>query len=131
LVISGVVIGFTAFQTSFFTRYGVQVPTHDMAMYNTQSNVTAAANTLQGNQTGIMNVIQNIPILGSFASLLIARVQSVVTMLTVVPEVFGNLITDMGSIIGLPGWFTGIILSAVTLMIIWSLISQTIVKGRV
>jgi hypothetical protein len=131
LTISAVVIGFSSFWSSIAQNYTVQIPTNDLSLYNMTDSVASIGNQLQGNTTGIANVIQNIPILGSFASLLIAGVQAIITMLTVVPSVFLNVITNMGGLIGLPGWFTGMIITAIILMIIWSIISQAVVKGRV
>jgi hypothetical protein len=133
ITISVVVIGFSQFYTSLAINYNIPAPTQDLGLYNLSTQINSITENLQGNTTGLGNVIQGIPILGSFAAILIAAVQVILVMLTQVPIVFGNMLTSLSSLSGnmIPSWFIGFVFAGVILAILWSVISQAIVKGRV
>lgn len=139
ICISVITIGFSSFWGSLATSNNITLPPDAaqssslMQMYNLSSKVSSITYQLQGNTTGIANVIQNIPILGSFASLLIAGVQAIIVMVTDVPQIFISMLSSLSALSGgfIPGWFIGLVGAAITLMILWAVISQSIVKGRV
>lgn len=133
LTITVVVIGFSQFWGSLATNYNIPIPPQNLGMYNMASNVSSITKSLQGNTTGLANVVQNIPILGSFASILIAAVQVIIIMITDVPVLFGNLLNNLSVLSDglIPAWFIGILTAAMILAILWSVIAQAIVKGRV
>ena len=132
LIISAVVLGFGSTWSALANNYSVQAPTQNLNVYNKINETYSLANTLQGNQSGIGNIIYNIPILGSFAAIMIAGVQVLMIMVNVVPTIFIGYISNLNDLIpGMPDWFTSILVVAVIGTIVWSVISQAIVKGRV
>jgi hypothetical protein len=130
LVITGVVLGFTSAWQGFSNNYAVAPITTNLDSFNQLNNTLSIANSLQNNATGIAAMLQNIPLAGDFASVLIAGTQ-VLTVMFQIPGIFMGMINDMGSMIGLPDWFTSILTIAVTIYVVFAIIGQSVVKGRV
>lgn len=130
LIISGVTIGFSQLWTSLATSYGLPPITSNLATYDRLNDSLSIANSLQNNQTGIAAMLQNIPLAGSFAAVLIAGTQ-VLTVMLELPGIFQAMILDAGSLIGLPSWFTSILIVAVIVYVVFAIIGQSVVKGRV
>lgn len=130
LIISGVVLGFGSFYTDLAVRYNVPAPTTSLNSFYQINNTLSIANSLQNNQTGIAAMLQNIPLAGSFAAVLIAGTQ-VLTVMLQIPNMFLGMVTDVGAVFGLPSWFTSIIIIAITVIVIMAIIGQSVVKGRV
>lgn len=139
IMITVVVFGFSSFWGSLASSYNTPLPADAQSgsaliqMYNMTDDISGITYQLQGNATGIAAVIQNIPILGGFASLLIAGMQAIIVMVTDVPQIFISMLSNVSSLSGgfIPSWFIGLVGAAIILVILWAVISQTIVKGRV
>ena len=133
LIISAVILGYGSFWNGLASNpsYGVTPVTNNLSAFNQINNSLSIANSLQNNQTGIAAMLQNIPLAGSFAAVLIAGTQ-VLTVMLQVPGMFSAMITDMGGLIpGMPSWFTSILIIAVILTVVFAVIGQSVVKGRV
>ena len=130
LIISAVILGYSSFWTDLSTRYGVAPITNDLSSFYQINRTLSVAQGLQGNVTGIGAMLQNIPIIGSFASVLIAGTQVLVIMFEI-PGIFMTMINSMGSIIGLPVWFTSILWISIVITVIFAIIGQSVIKGRV
>ena len=128
LVISGVVYGFGGLFTSLADTYHVPAPSENLtAFYNIQK-VSQIGNSLQNNQTGIGSMLSTIPILGSFAVVMLAGVQLLITMLSI-PTIYLNMLTSLMGITGLPQWFIDIAFNALIIYVVFEIIQKTITKG--
>ena len=133
LIISVMVVGFSGFWGGLYMQpeYNLEAPSSNLTTFNQIDKTLEIAESFQGNTTGIAAILQSIdPTGGDIVGSVIAgtRVLSIAMQL---PTLFSGMIGDAVSVIGLPSWIGGVVTAAIIISIIFSIIAQTIARGRV
>lgn len=114
VIFSGVIIGLSGFYTDLADSYGRGVT--DLASFNrtreAQNEITQLKESIEGETVET----------GTFVDILATGVFTTLKLVMSVPDIFSTIIADISQIVGLPSWFTTMLLSLITIVVVFQII---------
>lgn len=113
-----VLIGFMAFYTDMAGHYGVTTNTTWMNTYNSTYDEMNSLASKQMNKTAGSSISES----SVFATMSRGAYTAMKTTLAV-PRMIINMLTDVSNRFNLPTWFVSMVITIISLLLIWAIIS--------